>query len=413
MPFPAPLLIADLAFLHPQTQDMTTHHVPAKPPIWNNPQVRAVAFQVIALIVTVAFGLYIFENTQVNLRRLGIASGFDFLSSPAGFDIIQSLVPYSASSSYGQVFWVALFNTLLVAALGVILATLLGFVIGVARLSKNWLIARLALIYIETFRNIPLLLQIFFWYFAVLRAMPSPRQSLNLGDTAFLNIRGLYLPAPQFEPGFGWVLAALGIAVILITLLVRWARQRQAATGQQFPVVSAGLALLMGLPLLTFWLAGSPLHWQVPELQGFNFRGGWVIIPEMASLLLALTIYTAAFIAEIVRAGIQAVSHGQTEASFSLGINSGKTLRLIILPQALRVIIPPLTNQYLNLTKNSSLAVAIGYPDLVSSFAGTVLNQTGQAIECIVITMAVYLSISLLISLLMNLYNRRVALVER
>jgi len=392
---------------------MTTDHVPAKPPFWNNPQVRAVAFQVIALIATVTFGLYIFTNTQANLQRLGIASGFDFLSSPAGFDIIQSLVPYSAASSYSQVFWVALFNTLLVAALGVILATLLGFVIGVARLSKNWLIARLALIYIETFRNVPLLLQIFFWYFAVLRAMPSPRQSLSLGEAAFLNIRGLYLPAPQFEPGFGWVLVALGIAVILTTLLVRWARQRQAATGQQFPVIAAGLALLIGLPLLTFWLAGAPLHWQVPELQGFNFRGGWVIIPEMASLLLALTIYTAAFIAEIVRAGIQAVSHGQTEASFSLGINSGKTLRLIILPQALRVIIPPLTNQYLNLTKNSSLAAAIGYPDLVSSFAGTVLNQTGQAIECIVITMAVYLSISLLISLLMNLYNRRVALVER
>lgn len=392
---------------------MTIHRVPAKPPFWNNPQVRAVAFQVVALIATVAFGLYIFTNTQANLQRLGIASGFDFLSSPAGFDIIQSLIPYSAASSYGQVFWVALLNTLLVAALGVILATLLGFVIGVARLSKNWLIARLALVYIETFRNIPLLLQIFFWYFAVLRAMPSPRQSLNLGDAAFLNIRGLYLPAPQFESGFGWVLVAFGIAAILTALLVRWARQRQAATGQQFPVVSAGLALLIGLPLVTFWLAGSPLHWQLPELQGFNFRGGWVIIPEMASLLLALTIYTAAFIAEIVRAGIQAVSHGQTEASFSLGINSGKTLRLIILPQALRVIIPPLTNQYLNLTKNSSLAAAIGYPDLVSSFAGTVLNQTGQAIECIVITMAVYLSISLLISLLMNLYNRRVALVER
>ena len=392
---------------------MTTDHVPAKPPFWNNPQIRAVAFQVVALIATVAFGLYIFTNTQANLQRLGIASGFDFLSSPAGFDIIQSLVPYSAASSYGQVFLVALFNTLLVSALGIILATLLGFGIGVARLSKNWLIARLALVYIETFRNIPLLLQIFFWYFAVLRAMPSPRQSLNLGDAAFLNIRGLYLPAPQFEAGFGWVLATLGIAAILTTLLVRWARQRQMVTGQQFPVVSAGLALLIGLPLVTFWLTGSPLHWQLPELQGFNFRGGWVIIPEMASLLLALTIYTAAFIAEIVRAGIQAVSHGQTEASFSLGINSGKTLRLIILPQALRVIIPPLTNQYLNLTKNSSLAAAIGYPDLVSSFAGTVLNQTGQAIECIAITMAVYLTISLLISLLMNLYNRRAALVER
>jgi general L-amino acid transport system permease protein len=386
---------------------------PVKPPFWNNPQIRAIAFQILALVATVAFGLYIFQNTQTNLRQLGIASGFGFLSSPSGFDIIQSLIPYSPTSSYGQVFWVALLNTLLVSVLGIVFATLLGFVIGVARLSKNWLISRLALVYIETFRNVPLLLQIFFWYFAVLRAMPSPRQSLSLGETVFLNIRGLYLPAPQFQPGFGGVLAAFGLAIVLVFLLVRWSRRRQEATGQQFPVLSASLALLFGLPLLAFWLAGSPLVWQIPELQGFNFRGGWVIIPEMASLLLALSIYTAAFIAEIVRAGIQAVSHGQTEASFSLGLNTGLTLRLIILPQALRVIIPPLTNQYLNLTKNSSLAAAIGYPDLVSAFAGTVLNQTGQAIECIAITMAVYLTISLLISLLMNAYNRRVALVER
>ncbi len=386
---------------------------PVKPPFWNNPRVRAMAFQAIALVATVAFGLYIFQNTQTNLRQLGIASGFGFLSSPSGFDIIQSLVPYSSTSSYGQVFWVALFNTLLVSMLGIAFATLLGFIVGIARLSKNWLISRLALVYIETFRNVPLLLQIFFWYFAVLRAMPAPRQSLSLGETVFLNIRGLYLPAPQFQSGFGWVLAAFGLAIVLAVILARWARQRQMTTGQPFPTLLAALALLLGPPLLVFWLAGSPLVWQIPELQGFNFRGGWVIIPEMASLLLALSIYTAAFIAEIVRAGIQAVSHGQTEASFSMGLNSRLTLRLIILPQALRVIIPPLTNQYLNLTKNSSLAAAIGYPDMVSAFAGTVLNQTGQAIECIAITMAVYLTISLLISLMMNWYNRRVALVER
>jgi general L-amino acid transport system permease protein len=386
---------------------------PVKPPFWNNPQVRAIAFQVIALVATLAFGLYIFQNTQTNLRQLGIASGFGFLSSHSGFGIIQSLIPYSETSSYGRVFFVALLNTLLVSVLGIILATLLGFLIGIARLSKNWLISRLALAYIELFRNIPLLLQIFFWYFAVLRAMPAPRQSLSLGDAVFLNIRGLYLPAPQFQPGFGWVLATLIVAIGLVVGLMRWARQRQMATGQPFPTFRTGLALLIGLPLLTFWIVGSPLHWQLPELQGFNFQGGWVVIPEMASLLLALSLYTAAFIAEIVRAGIQAVSHGQTEASFSLGLNTGTTLRLIILPQALRVIIPPLTNQYLNLTKNSSLAAAIGYPDMVSTFAGTVLNQTGQAIEVIAMTMAVYLTISLLISLLMNLYNRRVALVER
>ena len=388
-------------------------HTPVKPPLWNDPEIRAIAFQVIALAATIAFGYYLFENTQTNLRRLGIASGFDFLSSPSGFGILQSLIPYSETSSYGRVFWVALLNTLLVSALGIVFATLLGFIVGIARLSKNWLVAKLALVYIETFRNIPLLLQIFFWYFTVLRAVPSPRQSLSLGEVAFLNIRGLYLPAPQFQPGFGWVLAAFGLALVLIAILVHWSRRRQATTGQPFPTLSASLALLLGLPLATFWLAGSPLVWQVPELRGFNFQGGLVIIPEMASLLLALSIYTAAFIAEIVRAGIQAVSHGQTEASFSLGLNSNLTLRLIILPQALRVIIPPLTNQYLNLIKNSSLAAAIGYPDLVAAFAGTVLNQTGQAIECIAITMAVYLTISLLISLLMNWYNRRVALVER
>lgn len=387
--------------------------IPGKPSFWNDPKSRAIAFQAMALIITVAFGLYIFNNTQENLRRLGIASGFGFLSSPSGFDIIQTLIPYSPTASYGRVFSVALLNTLLVSALGIVLATLLGFIIGIARLSKNWLISRLALVYVELFRNIPLLLQIFFWYFAVLRAMPAPRQSINLGDAVFINIRGLHLPAPQFQAGFGWVLLAMGIAVGLSVWLVRWARRRQTATGQQFPTLSASLGLLIGLPVLTFWLAGSPLSWQVPELRGFNFQGGWVVIPEMASLLLALTIYTATFIAEIVRAGIQAVSHGQTEAALSLGLNSGLTLRLIILPQALRVIIPPLTNQYLNLTKNSSLAAAIGYPDLVAAFAGTVLNQTGQAIECIAITMAVYLTISLLISLLMNWYNRRMALVER
>ncbi len=386
---------------------------PVKPPLWNNPQFRAIAFQAVALITIVIFGWTIFQNTQTNLRQLGIASGFGFLSSPSGFGIVQSLIPYSATSSYGYVFWVALLNTLLVSVLGILIATLLGFLIGIARLSKNWLISRLALIYIETFRNIPLLLQIFFWYFAVLRAMPSPRQSLSLGDAVFLNIRGLYLPAPQFQPGFSVVVVALVIAIGLVIFLAHWAHQRQMATGQQFPIFSASLALLLSLPLLTFWLAGSPLVWQYPQLEGFNFQGGWVVIPEMASLVLALSIYTAAFIAEIVRAGIQAVSHGQTEASFSLGINSSNTLRLIILPQALRVIIPPLTNQYLNLTKNSSLAAAIGYPDLVSAFAGTVLNQTGQAIECIAITMAVYLTISLLISLVMNTYNRRAALVER
>lgn len=386
---------------------------PARPPFWNDPRIRSIGFQCIALLGVVAFGLYLFHNTQTNLQQRGIASGFGFLSSPAGFGIIQHLLPYSESDSYGRVFWVGLFNTLLVSALGIFLATLLGFIIGIARLSKNWLVAKLAMAYIEVFRNIPLLLQIFFWYFAVLRAMPAPRQSVNLGDVLFLNLRGLYVPAPVFETGFWVVLVALLAAVAATVILHRWARRRQELTGKRFPVVATSLGLVLGLPGLAFAAAGFPLSWEYPELQGFNFQGGLVVIPELAALLAALSIYTAAFIAEIVRAGIQAVSHGQTEAAYSLGLRPSYTLRLVVIPQALRVIIPPLTSQYLNLTKNSSLAAAIGYPDLVSIFAGTVLNQTGQAIEVIAITMAVYLTISLLISLLMNWYNRRVALVER
>jgi general L-amino acid transport system permease protein len=386
---------------------------PARPPFWNDPRIRSIGFQCIALLGVVAFGLYLFHNTQTNLQQRGIASGFGFLSSPAGFGIIQHLLPYSESNSYGRVFWVGLFNTLLVSALGIFLATLLGFIIGIARLSKNWLVAKLAMAYIEVFRNIPLLLQIFFWYFAVLRAMPAPRQSVNLGDVLFLNLRGLYVPAPVFETGFWVVLVVLLAAVAATVVLHRWARRRQELTGKRFPVISTSLGLVLGLPGLAFAAAGFPLSWEYPELQGFNFQGGLVVIPELAALLAALSIYTAAFIAEIVRAGIQAVSHGQTEAAYSLGLRPSYTLRLVVIPQALRVIIPPLTSQYLNLTKNSSLAAAIGYPDLVSIFAGTVLNQTGQAIEVIAITMAVYLTISLLISLLMNWYNRRVALVER
>ncbi len=379
----------------------------------NDPGVRAVVFQLIALVAVVAFGLYLFHNTQANLQQRGIASGFGFLNSSSGFGIIQSLIPYSETSTYGRVFLVGLMNTLLVSALGIVFATLLGFLIGVARLSGNWLIARLATVYIEIFRNMPLLLQIFFWYFAVLRAMPAPRQSLSLGTVAYLNIRGLFLPRPVFESGFWLEPVALLIGILAAVLLARWARRRQAATGQRFPTLTASLGLILGLPLAAFLIAGQPLHWEYPELQGFNFRGGMIVIPELASLVLALTIYTAAFIAEIVRAGIQSVSHGQVEAASALGLRSGLTLRLVVIPQALRVIIPPLTSQYLNLAKNSSLAAAIGYPDLVAVFAGTVLNQTGQAIEVITITMTVYLTISLTISLLMNWYNRTLALVER
>lgn len=378
-----------------------------------DPQLRSWLFQVIAVIAVVAIGWFLFVNTQHNLQQRGILSGFGFLEQSAGFGISQHLIDYSESNSYGRVFLIGLLNTLLVSVIGIVLATLVGFLVGVARLSSNWLISRLATLYIEIFRNIPPLLQIFFWYFAVLLPLPGPKQSLNLGEAFFLSNRGLNLPAPVMADGFWPFLVALVAAVLAIVLLVRWSRRRFEASGQPFPAFAASVGLLLLLPGLAMLLFGSPFHWILPELKGFNFRGGLVVIPELMALTLALTVYTAAFIAEIVRSGIQAVSHGQTEAARSLGLKPGVTLRKVIIPQALRVIIPPLTSQYLNMVKNSSLAAGIGYPDMVSLFAGTVLNQTGQAIEVIAITMSVYLSISISISLLMNWYNKRIALVER
>ena len=386
---------------------------PTNPPFWNDPRIRALVFQALVVVAVVVIGIFLVNNTLTNLEKRGITTGFAFLDSQAGFGILMSLVDYSETSSYGRTFVVGLLNTLLVSGLGIALATLIGFVVGVARLSRNWLIAKLATAYVEIFRNIPLLLQIFFWYFAVLRALPAPRQSMELGGAVFLNLRGLYLPRPVFEPGFGLVVAALVVAIVASIVISRWARRRQETTGQPFHTFYTAAGLIVGLPLLAFVVAGAPLSWELPQLRGFNFQGGIPVIPELTALLTALSIYTAAFIAEIVRAGILAVSHGQTEAANALGLRPGITLRLVIIPQALRVIIPPLTSQYLNLTKNSSLATAIGYPDLVSVFAGTTLNQTGQAVEVIAMTMAVYLAISLLISLFMNWYNKRKMLVER
>jgi general L-amino acid transport system permease protein len=361
----------------------------------------------------VAFGWFLFHNTQTNLQHRGITSGFGFLDNTAGFGITQHLIDYQESDSYGRVFWVGLLNTLLVSVIGIILATLLGFILGVARLSSNWLIRQLATVYIEIFRNIPPLLQIFFWYFAVIGPLPGPRDSLSLGDLVFLNNRGVQMPAPSASEAYGPFMLALLVALALVVVLSRWARARRLATGQRFPVFWVSLALIVAIPGACTLLFGSPVNWSVPELQRFNIRGGWVVIPELVSIVMALSIYTAAFIGETVRSGIQAVSGGQTEAAASLGLRPGQVLRLVIIPQALRVIVPPLTSQYLNLTKNSSLAAAIGYPDMVSLFAGTVLNQTGQAIEAMAITMSVYLAISLSISMLMNAYNARIALVER
>jgi general L-amino acid transport system permease protein len=378
-----------------------------------NPRVRAALLQALFLAVVLGFLGWILHNTLSNLEQRGISTGFGFLSAEAGFGILQTLIDYYEASSFGRTFLVGLLNTLLVSALGILLATALGFAIGVARLSGNWLVARVAAVYIEIFRNIPLLLQIFFWYFAVLRALPMPRDSLSLGDGLFFNLRGLYLPKPLTEPGFGWVVGAFCIALAAGGLLLHWARRRQERSGRRPAVGRYVLLLLLVLPAAAFLLAGAPLSWELPELKGFNFRGGISVIPELSALLLALCIYTAAFIAEIVRAGIQSIPKGQTEAASALGLHPAQTLRLVVIPQALRVIIPPLTSQYLNLMKNSSLATAIGYPDLVAVFAGTTLNQTGQAVEVIAMTMAVYLTMSLLISLFMNWYNARIALVER
>lgn len=382
-------------------------------PFWRDPRVRSVAFQIIVLVALALFISFIIHNTATNLQKRGIASGFDFLSNISGFPISQSLVHYELTSTYGRVLTVGILNTLLVSAIGIVLATLLGFVIGILRLSQNWLVAKLATVYVETLRNIPLLVQCFFWYFAILGSLPGPRETMSIAGSFLLNKRGMYMPGLVPEPGFSTVLAALVVGCLGAFAIARWSRRRQMATGQQFPVVRAGIALVFGLPALAALLAGFPWFWEYPELKGFNFVGGWSVQPEFLALLVALTMYTAAFIAEIVRAGIMAVSHGQTEAAYALGLRARQTTRLIIIPQALRVIIPPLTSNYLNLMKNSSLGVAIAYPDVVSVFAGTTLNQTGQAVECISITMGFYLIVSLSISAVMNWYNRRIALVER
>ena len=392
---------------------MTTEEEPARAAFYNDPKVRGIFYQLVLFALVVWLGYEFVVNARDNLRAAKIATGFGFLDNTAGFSISQTLISYTESDSYGRVFVVGLLNTLLIAVIGIVLTSILGFLVGLARLSANWLLQRLAGAYVETIRNIPLLLQILFWYLAVLSALPAPRQSISIFGEAFVNNRGLVLPQPVFGEG-AWLVVAALVAGILLAVAVRmWARRRQEATGRQFPVLWTALALIVGVPLVASLATGFPISFEKPVLRGFNFVGGVRVIPEFVALLIALVTYTAAFIAEIVRAGVLAVSHGQTEAAYSLGLRPGHTLRLVVVPQALRVIIPPLTSQYLNLTKNSSLAVGIGYPDLFAVFAGTTLNQTGQAIEIIAITMAVYLTISLVTSLLMNLYNARVRLVER
>jgi general L-amino acid transport system permease protein len=387
---------------------------PPKVSLIYDPKVRSIAYQVLLCAIIIFLAYSAVRNAADNLARARIASGFGFWNQTAGFDISQTLIEYSAQAgTYGRAFWVGLLNTLLVAAIGIVLATIVGFLVGIARLSKNFLLAKLSAGYVELIRNLPLLLQLLFWYNAVLKALPDLRDSWTLPGSIFLNNRGFFAPSPIFQPGMQFVAGALIVGIIGAFVFASWARKRQEQTGQQAPVGLVALGLIVGLPVIVFFLAGMPATLEFPEKGRFNIRGGMEILPEFAALLVGLVLYTGAFIAEVVRAGIMAVSKGQTEAAGALGLRTGPTLKLVVIPQAMRVIIPPLTSQYLNLTKNSTLAVFVGYPDLVQVFTGTVLNQTGQAVEVVMITMAVYLSISLVTSMVMNWYNARIALVER
>jgi len=378
-----------------------------------NKNVQGVFYQAITLSLVILGIYYIVQNTAQNMVARGLASGFNFLGVESQFDIQMTLIEYSPTSTYFDAFIVGLLNTLLVAGIGILFATIIGFAFGIMRLSSNWLVAKIAESYIEIIRNIPLLLQIFFWYFAVLRALPKPKQSIEFMDSIFLNNRGLFVPDPNVGEGSSILFYLFWLSVIISIGIFVWAKKRQNKTGKTFPAFFTSMALILGTFTVTLAALGFPISFEYPELKGFNFKGGMKLIPELVALTFALAMYTAAFIAEVVRAGIQSVSKGQTEAARSVGLKEGLVLRLIIIPQALRVIVPPLTNQYLNLTKNSSLAAAIAYPDLVLVFAGTALMQTGQAIEIIGMVMGVYLFLSLFTSVVMNLFNRYMKVGER
>jgi general L-amino acid transport system permease protein len=379
-----------------------------------DPRARSIVSQAIFILLLFWLGWEFVANARSNLAAKGIVSGFGFLDNSAGFDVSQSLIPYGPSDSIRRLYLVGLLNTLLVAVLGIILATVLGFAVGIARLSSNWLVARIAGGYVELVRNLPLLFQLLFWYLAVLGTLPAARESISLFGVIFLNNRGIVLPSPVLGDGAGVIVLTVAVGLLIAWAMRRWAKARQMATGKTFPIFRAGLALVLLLSLIAMVATGFPIGFEVPQLRGFNFVGGWRVIPEFAALLIGLVIYTAAFIAETVRGGILSVSRGQSEAAYALGLPRRRTMRLVVVPQAMRAIVPPLTSHYLNLTKNSSLAVGIGYPDLFAIFAGTALNQGGaQAIEIIAITMATYLALSLATSALMNFYNARMRLVER
>ncbi len=384
----------------------------SKTSFWYDPAKRSILYQVVSLLFVGLLGYYLLSNTRHNLERQSIATGFGFLQKEASFEIGESLVAYSAADTYARALWVGILNTVLISGIGIVLAVTLGILIGIARLSNNWLVSRLSSVYIEVFQDIPVLLQLFFWYAFCYEMLPSPRQAIHPMTGIFLSNRGLVFAVPATHPAHRYMCAAFSCALIAVFFLRRWSRKRQERTGRTFPMLGTSLGILLFFPIGAWWLAGAPTAMSMPVLKGFNFEGGLTISPEFSALLMGLVLYTAAFVAEIVRAGIQSVNRGQTEAAMALGLKSGRVLSLVILPQALRVIVPPLTSQMLNLTKNSSLAVAIGYPDFVS-VAGTTINQTGQAIEGVAMIMAVYLCFSLLTSAFMNWYNKKIALVER
>ena len=379
--------------------------------IWSDERARSALFQILVVLGLALLVAFFVANTIANLQARGLDPGFGFFSDQAFFDINQKLIDYSSQSTFGRALVVGLLNTLLVSALGIIAATVIGFVAGILRLSNNWLIGRLIGVYVEFTRNVPVLLQIIFWW-SILTGLPKVADSLSIGSALFLNNRGVRMPAPILENGFGWVAIFFVLGIVAALIVGRWAHRRHMATGQPFPMLWVGLGLVIVPTLIVYFALGQPLDWDVPERTRFNFRGGFNVTPELVALWWALATYTGAFISEIVRAGILSVSKGQSEAAHALGLRPGLTMRKIIIPQALRVIIPPLTSQYLNLTKNSSLAIAIGYQDFVS-IGNTVLNQSGQAIEVVAIWMVVYLSLSLGTSAFMNWYNSHIALVER
>jgi general L-amino acid transport system permease protein len=379
---------------------------------WNDERSRALLFQALIFGVIIAVLTYLGHNAAVNLRLQGIRFGFGFLDHEAGFEISPALIPYTPADGYTYAMLVGLLNTLMVAAIGIVFATVLGLAVGLLRLSGNWLVGRAALGYVELMRNTPLVLQLFVWWNVLRISAPGPRVAWQVVPGVFVSNRGVALPVPEYDPGFRWVLAALVVGILAAMGLSYWARRRQERTGQPFPTLVAALALIVLPPAAVFVALGAPFHLDMPQLGAFNFRGGVTVTPEFAALLVGLVVYTAAFIGEIVRSGIQAVSRGQSEAALALGLKRRHVLRLVVLPQAVRTMIPPLTSEYLNLAKNSTLAVAIGFADYFS-VTNTILNQTGHAIEAMTLVAAVYLSLSLSLSLLMNFYNRRVALVER